>query len=294
MKPSRFEYHAPTTVDAVVTLLADYDEEAKVLAGGQSLIPVLSLRLGAPAALIDINGVTELGSRRLEPDALFLGATCRHRDVEMDQQLRHRCPIIVDAASQVGHVSIRNRGTVVGSIAHADPSAEWPALALLLDATIYATGPRGKRELSAHGFFEGFLSTGLEPTELITQVRFELPPERAGSAWVEFARRHGDFALVGVGVVLETVSGTVTAARIAMTGVSSTAVRLREAESVLIGEDTGESLFTEAAQVAAASIDPRSDIHGSADYRRRLAAVLTSRALMQAAHRTMTRNDGEN
>ncbi|TAM92560.1 MAG: xanthine dehydrogenase family protein subunit M [Jatrophihabitans sp.] len=285
MKAPRFEYRAATSVAHATELLAEYDGDAKVLAGGQSLVPLLNFRLSNPAALVDINGLGELGGHRLGADELHVGAVCRHREIERDPQIAARCPAIADAVAQIGHVAIRNRGTVVGSIAHADPAAEWPGLAMLLDAQFTARAVQGERTIAAGAFFDGFLSTVLDPTEVITAVTFPLPPVASGSAWIEFARRHGDFALVGVGAVIECADESITSARIVVTGVSDTPVRVAAAERVLHGAQPGEALFAEAGRVVATQVDPISDIHGDATYRRRLAQVLTRRALAVAADR---------
>lgn len=310
MKPAAFAYHAPTAVAEAVELLASHDGEAKPLAGGQSLVPLLNLRLATPPAVVDLNRIEALAFHRVEPDALVVGALCRHRDIELDPAVRGRCAAIADAIGVIGHVAIRNRGTIVGSLAHADPAAEWPALALLLDASVRAVGPAGERWLRAEELFAGFLTTALDPDEIMTEVRFDLPPGPAtsaepaaepaasggsvvsvGSAFVELARRHGDFAMVGVAALIQLIhlsdAETITDARIALIGVGTCAVRVTEAERALVGERPGRSAFAEAAATAARSVDPPSDVHAPASYRRRLAGVLTRRALELAAARAM-------
>lgn len=286
MKAPRFEYRAASSVEHAADLLAAYDGEAKVLAGGQSLIPLLNFRLANPGALVDINEVSELAGYRLEGDELRVGATCRHRDIEQDRQVAARCPVIADAVAQIGHVAIRNRGTVVGSIAHADPAAEWPGLAMLLDARLRAVGSQGERTLAAASFFEGFLTTTLAATELLSAVTFTLPPATSGSAWVEFARRHGDFALVGVGAVIDRAAGTtITGARIAVTGAATVPLRFAATERSLVGQEPTDAFFREAADAVAGQVEPIADIHGDAAYRRRLVRVLTRRALVAANER---------
>lgn len=286
MKPAPFEYNLAADAGDAVALLSRYDGEAKVLAGGQSLLPLLSLRLAEPVALVDIGAISELGYHRCEPDTLVVGATCTHRDIERDPRVAQRVPVIAEAVSSIGHVSIRNRGTVAGSIAHADPAAEWPLLAVLLDAQMVAQGPGGTRTAPADEFFLGFLSTGLEADELLAEVRFPLPPLSAGSAFVELARRQGDFSLVGVGVALDVgPDGLVSYARIAVNGVDNKPVRSLDAEAVLVGERPGEDVFDEAGRVVAAQLEPPSDLHASAQYRRSLAHVLVRRALTLAAGR---------
>lgn len=287
MKPPPFDYHLAADAGDAIALLAQYDGEAKVLAGGQSLVPLLSLRLAEPVALVDIGGIDGLRHHSCGPDALVIGATCTHRDIERDPEISRRAPVIAEAVSQIGHVSIRNRGTVAGSIAHADPAAEWPLLAALLDAELVAEGPAGRRVLQADDFFLGFLSTALEPDELLIEVRFPLPPVSAGSAFLELARRQGDFAMVGVGAVLEVDDrGRCSSVRIALNGVESSPVRDRAAEGLLLGEEPDEALFDEVGHAVAAQLAPPSDVHGSSEYRRSLARVLVRRALTLAARRT--------
>jgi carbon-monoxide dehydrogenase medium subunit len=285
VKASRFDYHLATGVTQAIELLGDYGADAKVLAGGQSLVPLLNFRLSAPVALVDINEVTELRTHELREDELYVGAGCRHRDIELNEVVAKRCPVIADAIGQIGHVAIRNRGTVVGSVAHADPAAEWPGLAILLDAELTAQETREERTIDAAAFFEGFLSTTLGPTELLTAVRFPLPSATSGSAWVEFTRRSGDFAIVGVGAVVDRPEGVITDARIVVSGVSATPVRVPYAEEALVGEQATGVMFADAARLAASEVRPVSDIHGDAAYRQRLTAVLTRRALTAAERR---------
>lgn len=286
MKPAPFQYHAPRSVAETIDSLASYDGDAKLLAGGQSLLPLLSLRFSAPSAIVDLNGVDSLAYHRIESQDLVVGALCRHRDIELDSELRRRCPAIADAVSTIGHVSIRNRGTVVGSIVHADPSAEWPALALLFDASVHVVGLNTTRSIPAENFFEGFLTTDLAPDEVVTEIRFQLPPTSAGSAFAELARRHGDFAMVGVGAVLDvSPEETVRSARIALIGVGEKAIRVREAEAFLTGREPDEAAFAEVAALVAESVDPPSDIHATSSYRRRLADVLTRKVLTTANQR---------
>lgn len=286
MKPPQFEYHSAADTAEAVRLLARYDGEAKVLAGGQSLMPMLNLRLATPSALVDINRIEGYHFHRFEGSELVVGATCRHADIETDPAIGRRVAAVSDAVPLIGHVSIRNRGTVVGSLAHADPSAEWPALAVLLDARINVSGPAGAREIAARVFFDGFLSTQLEPDELVTSVGFTLPVSGAGSAFVELARRHGDFALIGAGAVLEIApDGTVSRCAVALCGAGMQPVRVAEAEQIPIGERLTEDVFDEVGRAVAAAVKPPSDIHASADYRRQTARVMVRRALSLAARR---------
>src|SRR6266702_6185931 len=195
MKPAPFEYHAPTDLGEAVRLLAALGEHGRLLAGGQSLMPMLNLRLARPEAIVDLNRITALAYHRLDDETLVIGALCRQREIERDKEVLARCAAIADAIPLIGHIGIRNRGTVVGSLAHADPSAEWPVLAVLLDATLEVEGVAGRRSIAAQDFFKGLFATDLRPGELVVEARFPLPPAGAGSAFIEVARRHGDFAL---------------------------------------------------------------------------------------------------
>lgn len=286
MKPSRFEYFAPETVEEVVSLLEQYGDEGKILAGGQSLIPLLALRLAIPEVVIDINRVSELDYMKDEEGAIRVGALTRQRAIEKHDRLIERCQILGEAVGVVGHVAIRNRGTVVGSMAHADPASEWPALALALDADFEVIGPGGKRTVPAESFFVSYLTTALEANELATEVRFKIPSGRVGSSFLEVARRHGDFAVAGAGALLGlSDGGTIDEARIVVMGVGPTALRARDVERSLIGKRPEPHLFEEAAEGIRRAIEPTGDIHGSAEYRRSIAGVLTRRALSSAAAR---------
>jgi carbon-monoxide dehydrogenase medium subunit len=286
MKAASFEYAVPESVGDVVSLLGEHADEAKILAGGQSLMPLMALRIAAPEVLIDINRVRELDAIDRRPDRLRLGALVRHRAVEQLPDLAGYCAMIADAVPLIGHIAIRNRGTVVGSLTHSDPAAEWPAIALALDAEITAVGPRGSRQIDAESFFDSYLSTTLDEDELATDVAFKIPRGRVGSSFVELARRHGDFAICGVAAVLHlTPAGAIEDARVVVSGAGPKALRIRDAERALIGEVPSPGLFEAAAQVVFESVDPRGDIHGSAEYRRTITGVVARRALEQAARR---------
>lgn len=285
MKPAPFEYFAPDSVEEVVSLLSEHGDEGKILAGGQSLIPLLALRLASPTVVIDLNRVAALDHVSHEGGTLRIGALTRHRTIERLPGLAQTCPMLSDAVELVGHVAIRNRGTVVGSMAHADPAAEWPALALALDAEFDVVGPNGSRTIPAESFFVTYLTSALEPEELVTEVRLSLPSSSAASSFVELARRHGDFAVAGAGAMLQLSGGGIEEARIVLIGVGSTALRVREAEQSLIGRQATPDVFEETAETVRGLIDPTGDIHGSADYRREIAKVLTRRALVSAAAR---------
>jgi len=263
MKPAPFEYHAPTEVAEAVRLLASYGDEGRALAGGQSLVPLLNLRLARPKAIIDLNRIESLAYHRLEGDVLVVGALCRQRDLERDPAVLARCAAIADALPLIGHLGIRNRGTVVGSLAHADPAAEWPLLAMLFDAELVAEGSGGRRSIRAADFFKGAFSTALDPGEILVEARFQLPPEGAGTAFVEVARRHGDFALGAAGAV---VAGD--DVRLALGGFDSVPLR--------VAPDP---------EAAPSAVNPVDDIHAPAAYRRRLAGALARRALELAKER---------
>lgn len=283
MKPAKFIHERPATVQQAVALLGRY-EEAKVLAGGQSLVPLLSMRLSQPEALIDLAGIAGMDGIEVGADAVTIGAMATHRRVETDPEVGRRIPLLPMALANVGHVTIRNQGTIGGSIAHADPAAELPAVALALEATMVVTGPAGTREIAAADFFEGFLTTALGADEILTAVRFPLPP--AGTRWAveEFARRHGDFALVAVYAGLRiSASGTIDWARLALGGVAATPVRAAAVETELLGRPATPQLLAAAARAAAESIDPPADIHGTTAFRKDLAATLTERALRRIA-----------
>lgn len=280
MKPAPFKYVAARSVEEAVAALAAADGEAKLLAGGQSLVPMLNFRLLEPAVLVDINRIEGLDRIEAVDGGVRIGALARHHQVEHDLLIAARFPIVTAAMRYVAHLGIRNRGTFAGSLAHADPAAELPMLARLLDATLSVVGPNGAREVDAADFFVDALTSDLAEDEMVTSVF--LPDLPAGCAWglQEFARRHGDFAIAAVATVLELDGGVCTAARIAMAGVGLTPLRAPTAEAALAGKDS--SAIDAAAAVVAADTDPVNDLQGSAEYRRHLVGVLAGRALRQA------------
>src|SRR5579884_304832 len=285
MKPAPFEYFAPRSVAETLDLLARYGDEAKILAGGQSLVPLMNFRLARPAYLIDINRVAELDYVRPIDGGLALGAITRHYVLEEHPEIAARCPLLPRIASLIGHVQIRHRGTVGGSLAHADPVAELPLAATLLDAEIVVRGPNGERVLRPSEFFVHYLLTSLEPTELLTEVRFPALPAGAGWGVQELCRRHGDFALVAAAAVLEVEDGVCRRARVAVAGAAPTPRRSPGAEAALVGQPLGPEAFAAAAEAAFAEAEPDSDIHASADYRRKMVRVFVRRALEEAASR---------
>jgi carbon-monoxide dehydrogenase medium subunit len=288
MKPAPFDYVAPHSLDEAVEALADGGADAKVLAGGQSLIPLLNFRLARPSLLVDLNRVPELAYVSEREQGLAVGAMTRQAAVERDAGLAEVQPLLVEAIGYVGHAAIRARGTVGGSLAHADPAAELPAVAVCLDAVLSVVGPRGRRAVTAADFFVGYLTTLLAPDEILAEAWFPPLQPHTGQAWVEFARRHGDFALAGVAVSLTLHDEVVEDARIVLTGVGARPVRAREAETLLIGGSVPERALA-AASAARTSIDPDADIHASKEYRAHLAGVLTERAIRLAAERAVSK-----
>jgi carbon-monoxide dehydrogenase medium subunit len=248
---------------------------------------MLSFRLSRPRLIVDINRLPGLDEIHRESDVVAIGALVRHRDVELDHDLVGRAPLIGDAMAVLGHVGIRNRGTVAGSIAHADPSAEWPAIALALDAECALDSASGRRTVSIDEFFKGFMTTAIEPDELLTEVTLRIPSPGAGSAFVEVSRRHGDFALAGAGAVLEVEQGKISQARIALLGLGLTPLRALRAEHALIGEDPSHEVFERAAELAEDHMEPLDDVHADAGYKRRVGKVLVSRALARAHARSV-------
>jgi aerobic carbon-monoxide dehydrogenase medium subunit len=289
VKPAPFEYFDPRTLPEALELLDQYGDEGKVLAGGQSLLPLLYLRLAQPRYLIDVNRVADLDNLGVEGEQLCIGAGVRQRAVERSPVVQQRWPIIAEATRLVGHTQIRNRGTFCGSVAHADPSAELPAIVAVLDGTLRAASSAGERLLSTDEFFLTYLTTALGTNELLVEVRLPAPPPHCGSAFLEISRRQGDFALVGLAclLALEADGGHVAEARLAFTGVGGTPLRAREAEAALVGEAPTAAAFAHAGELAQAAVDPDGDIHASAEYRRHLVGVLARRGLALALERAL-------
>ena len=291
MKLSPVDYEAPGTVAEALDLLAEHEDEASVLAGGQSLIPLLALRLAQPAVLIDINGVEGLSGVSVTDGWVTIGATTREYMAEESATIAELVPLLAAALPLIGHEAIRSRGTVGGSLAHADPAAELPAVARALDAEFVVRGPSGERVVPAADWFEGYLTTSRGPAELLTEVRFLAARPGTGTSFQEVARRHGDFAMVGLATSVTLNAGTITDARLAFAGVSDVPARATAAEELLEGERPTAELFDEAARVAAADIDPPSDLHGSAEYRKKVAAALVRRGLREAVGNAMRGSD---
>ena len=283
MKLPQVDYEAPQTVSEAVELLAEHQDEASVLAGGQSLIPLLALRLANPAVLIDINGIAELSGVSAADGWVAVGAMTREYVAEESGTVADSVPLLAAALPLIGHEAIRSRGTIGGSLAHADPAAELPAVALALDAEFVVRGPSGERVVPAADWFEGYLTTSRGPDELLVEVRFPAAAPGTGVSFQEVARRHGDFAIVGLAASLTLSGGAISDARLAFAGLSDVPVRAVDAEDLLVGESPSPELFDAAARRATGDIDPPADLHGSADYRKKVAAALVRRALRAAA-----------
>lgn len=290
MKPAPFTYHAPETLEEALALLNDYGYDAKVLAGGQSLVPTMNFRLSQPAVLVDINRIAALSTIDTVNGAasgVRIGATVRQSAVERSPLVAERLPLITETMPYIAHRQIRNRGTFGGSLAHADPAAELPAVLVALGGRVCAASTRGERWIDADDFYIDLFTTALAPDELLIAAELSALPKRSGWAMEELARRHGDYAMAGVAVAL-TIDETqhCTRARIVFLSVGDGPVQARRAQSLLEGEHLTAELLDEAARVAAADdIEPDGDIHATADYRRHLAGVLSRRALHRAASR---------
>ncbi len=283
MKLPPVEYEAPTTVAEAIDLLAEQLDEASVLAGGQSLIPLLALRLARPAVLIDINGIDELSGVSATDGWVAIGAMTREYVAEKSEIVADAVPLLAAALPLIGHEAIRSRGTIGGSLAHADPAAELPAVARALDAEFAVRGQSGMRVIPAAQWFEGFLTTSCRPDELLVEVRFPAAGRGTGISFQEVARRHGDFAIVGLAASLTLSEGAISDARLALAGISDVPVRAAAAEDLLVGERPSTELFDEAARRATGDVDPPADLHGSSDYRKTVAAALVRRGLRAAA-----------
>ena len=283
MKLPYVDYEAPETVAEAVGLLAEHQDEASVLAGGQSLIPLLALRLARPALLIDINGLGELSGVSAADGWIAIGAMTREYVAEESQLVADAVPLLAAALPLIGHEAIRNRGTIGGSLAHADPAAELPAVALALGAEFVVRGRSGERVIPAAEWFEGYLATSRRPDEILVEVRFPAAGPDTGAAFQEVARRHGDFAIVGLAASLSFTDGAISDTRLAFSGVADVPVRAADAEEFLAGERPSPEVFEEAARRATAGLDPPADLHGSAEYRKKIAATLVRRGLQAAA-----------
>jgi carbon-monoxide dehydrogenase medium subunit len=282
VKPARFDYHRPASVDEAIAVLARYDGEARILAGGQSLVPMMNFRIATPAALVDINRIAALAHITVEGDTVRVGAMTRQREIEHSPVIKEKLPLLAEAIRLVGHLPTRSRGTVGGSIAHADPAAEIPMVLVALDGEVVAKGPKGERHIAARDLFQDALTTSLAADEVLTEVRFPAIPPEAGYSVEEFARRHGDFALAAVAAVIDFEGDRCTKAQLALGGVEPAPRRLSAAEAILQGQGLGEEAIAAAAAKAREGVEPLSDHHASGDYRRHLTGVMLERAVKRA------------
>lgn len=285
MKPPSFDYVRADTVAAALTALDQAGGDGKLIAGGQSLVPMLNFRLLKPSMLIDINNVVGLAFIDETDDAVHIGALTRHRAIETSPVIAAHLPVVAEAMTHVAHLAIRNRGTMGGSLSHADPAAELPMLARLLDATLTITSRAGTRHVSAHDFFQGQLTVDLDDKEMLTDISIPKLPPTTGWGFAEVARRGGDFALAAVGVLLTVADGAISKARIAMMGIGETPLRAGDAEALLAGKALGPGLIDAAVEAVCAAVMPETDLHASSDYRRHLVGVLTRRTLTEAWNR---------
>ena len=284
MKPAPFEYHRPRSVGEAVDLLASLPN-AKVLAGGQSLMPMLNMRFVIPDHVIDLNSIDGLAYIRDVGDRIAIGSMTRQRDIELSPVIHERLPLLSEALHFTGHTQTRNRGTLGGSLCHLDPAAEQPAVALTCDAEVVAVGPRGSRTIPIAEFVVSYMTTCLEPDEIVTEIRFPTPSRRQGFAFMEFARRHGDFAMASVAVLLTPADdGTIERCAITVGGIGSVPVRAAQAEAAIRGKVPEEAHFVRAAEMCG-ELEAVADVHAPASYRQQLARVLTERALRSAAGR---------
>jgi carbon-monoxide dehydrogenase medium subunit len=293
MKPPPFSYHDPRTIADAVGLLGRL-ENAKLLAGGQSLMPMLNMRFVLPDHVIDLNRVDGLAFMRDTGDAIEIGGMTRQRELEFSDLVRKRCPLMHEAIRLVGHRQTRNRGTLGGSLCHLDPAAELVAVGAALDATVVATGPKGQREIPFAAFPVAFMTPAIEPDELVTAARFPVWPEQHGYAFIEFSRRHGDFAIVSAAALLvEDSAGRITRASVTIGGMSSAPIRATAVEQALIGHQPEDALLREACEICR-GFEATEDVHAPSSYRQHLAVVLSRRALEQARARLPSRMVGGN
>jgi CO/xanthine dehydrogenase FAD-binding subunit len=293
MKPASFDYIRPKTIEEAVAALATGGGDAKVLAGGQSLVPMLNFRIANPQTLVDLNRIDGMRYLVVENGRLRIGMLARHLDLETDPKIMEQLPLLSHVAKSIAHRAIRNRGTFVGSVCHNDPSAEWPLMCTLLDAEMILQSPRGTRSVAAKDFFVGYLTTALAEDELVSEISLTVPD--AGDVWGfhEFARRKGDFAIASAAAVLRVVDGKVQHARLSVGGVGASAYRDERAETVLIGHAPTTDLLRSAADAVSENADPTSDLHATAEYRRHLVGEMAMRALKDAAEKADRQGGGK-
>ena len=283
MFPAKFAYASPNTLDEALSLLAQPD--SKIIAGGHSLLPLMKLRLAQPSLLVDIGRIPGLAYVRREDGFLAIGAMTTYRDIERSDEVKQGAPVLAEAVHEVGDPQVRAKGTLAGSLAHADPAGDLPAVALALGGTIKAVGGSGERDLDLDSFFVDMLTTALQEKEIIREVRLRAQPQGAGAAYQKFDQPASHYALTGVCAVVTVQNGTIASARIGVTGVGTKAYRPTAVEQALTGKPVEEEAVKQAVQTVADGIDVQGDIHASPEYRAHLARVLTRRAVLEAAHR---------
>jgi carbon-monoxide dehydrogenase medium subunit len=283
MFPSQFEYVAPTSLDEALAVLAERADDAKVLAGGQSLIPLMKLRFAAPAVIVDINRIPGLDTLAEDGGALRIGALVRNRTLERSDVVSNRYPTIAAAAPMISDPIVRNQGTFVGSLCHADPQGDWGSVMLALDGSVVARSSSGERVIPVGEFLEGPFTSSLRPDELAVEARVPDPGAEFAGTYLKLERKVGDFATVGVAVFLAMADGTVSKAGIGLTGVGATNIKATAAEQALVGNPLSDELITEAARLAAEASDPRTDIRGTAEYKRDVVRIYVERGLRSAA-----------
>lgn len=294
MKPAAFDYYRPSTIDEALQLLAEYGDEGKLLAGGQSFIPIMNMRLSTPACIIDINHLNELDYINVEDDRLKIGALTRQSKLETSQHIRDYAPLLAEAASFIGYAQTRNRGTVGGSLVHADPSAEIPLTLLVLNAKAVIRSLEEERLVDLSDFFLTYLTTDIMPDELLTEIQIPLGAMKKGYSFVEFSRKHGDFALVSVACLLDTdAEGKITSGRLTIGGIDAVPLLVEDALEGLIGKPISNDLLDEVAKLAIADAEPDEDLHASKEYRKNLAEVMIKRAINQAYQKAVQRGETE-
>src|SRR5918911_1607461 len=286
MIPAPFDYAAPTSLEEALSLLSSRADDAKILAGGHSLLPAMKLRLAQPALLVDIGRIKDLSYIRDDGGRIRIGARTTHYEIESSRRLKEICPLLPECAATIGDVQVRNKGTIGGSLAHADPAADWPAAILALEAEMVAVGSNGERTIKAEDFFVDMLTTALEPNEILREIRIPIPQTRTGQAYMKVAQPASGFAVVGVAVSLtQGDDGRCREAAVGITGVAAKAYRANGVENALAGIALDEQAIASASSHAADGVDANADLYASADYRRHLAQVYTRRAIQTAAAR---------
>lgn len=286
MIPAAFDYVAPRTLEEAIRALADHGEDAKLLAGGHSLLPLLKVRLAHPGLLIDLNRIPDLNAISQQDDKIVIGALATHYEIESSALLQKRCPLLPQTAREIGDVQVRNRGTIGGSLTHADPRADWPAAILALDGELKLRGPKGERRLGAKEFFVGAMTTAIEPNEILTEIRVPTFQRRWGSAYLKMAQQASGFAIVGVAVWLRVdVKGRCEEVGVGIAGLSDKPIRAHAVEERLRGNKLTSKVIEASAAQAAEGSDPLEDLHADAHFRAHLARVYTARAIQQAAKR---------